>query len=68
MDSMFAESKFNGDISKWDVSKVKNMSYMFAYSKFNKDISNWQINKNCNTSNMFTDCPIREEYKPALPR
>jgi surface protein len=39
-------SDFNGDISKWDVSKVKNMSYIFANSCFNGDISNW------NTSNV----------------
>ena len=34
---------FNGDISKWDVSKVKNMSRMFNTSKFNGDISNWDV-------------------------
>ena len=26
---MFYDSKFNRDISKWDVSNVINMSYMF---------------------------------------
>ena len=26
---MFSESKFNGDISQWDVSKVKDMTNMF---------------------------------------
>ena len=39
---------FNGDISNWDVSNVKNMSYMFYYSAFNGDISNW------NTMNVIT--------------
>jgi surface protein len=39
MDSMFAWSKFTGDISKWDVSNVRDMSKMFKYSKFNGDIS-----------------------------
>ena len=38
---MFQNSIFNGDISKWDVSNVRNMGSMFATSKFNGDISNW---------------------------
>jgi len=44
MYSMFNNSKFNGDISKWDVSKVTNMDSMFSGSKFNGDISQW-VNK-----------------------
>jgi surface protein len=31
---MFGSSKFNGDISDWDVSRVKNMEGMFDHSKF----------------------------------
>ena len=40
---MFQNSIFNGDISDWDVSSVKNMSNMFDKSKFNGDISNWDV-------------------------
>ena len=29
MSRLFSRSKFNGDISKWDVSKVKKMTCMF---------------------------------------
>ena len=46
MSNLFYKSEFNGDISKWDVSKVENMQFMFAYSKFtgkNGDINNWDI-------------------------
>ena len=68
MSYMFDHSNFNGDISKWNVSKVENMSYMFFRSKFNGDISNWKINKNCNTWFIFDGCPIKEEYKPKLPK
>ncbi len=39
MKDMFHSSKFNGDISKWDVSNVTNMHSMFWGSKFNGDIS-----------------------------
>ena len=68
MSYLFYASGFNGDISKWNVSKVKNMSAMFAFSKFNQDISNWKINKDCKITDMFFKCPIKEEYKPKLPR
>ena len=39
MRSLFFDSYFNKDISKWNVSKVENMNYMFANSplKNNKD-------------------------------
>ena len=40
---MFAYSKFNGDISKWDVSSVKSMSRMFYKSNFNRDLSKWVL-------------------------
>ena len=65
---MFFDSKFNGDISKWNTSTIKDMCSMFMHSKFNKDISNWKINKKCNTWFMFDGCPIKDEYKPKLPK
>ena len=42
---MFYQSNFDGDISKWDVSNVEDMSCMFADSEFNGDISNWDVSK-----------------------
>lgn len=33
----------NFDISEWDVSNVKDMSYMFHNSTFNGDISRWDV-------------------------
>ena len=44
MSELFGDSHttwFNGDISRWDVSNVKNMRDMFAHSKFNGAISGW---------------------------
>ena len=55
MSEMFADSKFNGDISKWNVSNVKNMRYMFSDSKFNGDISNWNVSNVENMECMFYD-------------
>ena len=52
---MFSNSKFNGNISEWDVSNVTNMSGMFFRSKFNQDISNWKLNINCIVDKMFSE-------------
>ena len=37
------ERKFNGDISKWDVSNVTDMQSMFEKSQFKGDISKWNL-------------------------
>lgn len=34
---------FMGDISEWDVSNVKKMTYMFRNSVFSGDISKWDV-------------------------
>ena len=46
-------NKFNGDISKWNVSNVKDMNYMFANSKFNGDISKWDVSNVKYMNGMF---------------
>ena len=43
MNSLFYNSKFNGDISKWNVSNVKDMCCMFDNSEFNGNISKWNV-------------------------
>jgi surface protein len=53
MNSLFYNSPFNGDISKWDVSNVENMRSMFHHSEFNGDISKWNVSKVENMSCMF---------------
>ena len=46
---------FNGDISKWDVSNVTNMSGMFnGADRFNQDISKWNVAKVTNMRFMFS--------------
>jgi surface protein len=50
---MFYSSKFNGDISRWDVSSVDDMSRMFCNSKFNGDLSQWDVSKVTNMYGMF---------------
>ena len=47
-------SNFNGDISEWDVSKVRDMSFMFDGSKFNGDISKWDVSNVTDMRYMFS--------------
>ena len=45
MTKLFHESKFNGDISNWTVSNVKDMSYMFDKSPLEKNPPKWYKKK-----------------------
>jgi surface protein len=54
-------SRFNGDISKWDVSNVTNMDSMFRSSKFNEDISNWNVSNVTNMYYMFVYSKFNKE-------
>jgi surface protein len=55
--SMFFEAtKFNGDISDWDVSNIEDMSSMFVDAhSFNQDISNWDVSNVTNMRFMFRE-------------
>ena len=46
--------EFNGDISRWDVSNVKDMESMFSYAKsFNQPIGDWDVSNVTNMRTMF---------------
>ena len=47
--------EFNGDISKWNVSKVIDMSHMFECSQFDGDISRWDVSNVADMSYMFSE-------------
>ena len=55
MEGVFYNSTFNGNISKWDVSNVTDMSYMFQFqqSKFNQNISKWDVSNVTIMDGMF---------------
>ena len=42
------------DISNWDVSNVRDMSYIFHHSKFNGNISKWDVSNVRNMTHMFS--------------
>jgi surface protein len=54
MSYLFLDSYFNGDISKWDVSNVKNMTGMFyGTNNFNQNLNSWDVSNVTNMSQMF---------------
>ena len=53
MSYLFTGSKFNGNISKWNVYNVTNMTGMFIRSEFNGDISNWDVSNVTSMYGMF---------------
>ena len=65
MSSLFSESyglkNFNGDISHWDTSSVKDMSWMFAKSQFNGDISKWDTSSVTDMSEMFYESKFNND-------
>ena len=62
MSDMFYEcEQFNCDLSKWDVSKVKNFRDMFyEATKFNQNIDNWKPKKSALRKEMFKDSPLEK--------
>jgi surface protein len=46
--------EFNGDISRWNVSNVKDMESMFSFAKsFNQPIGDWDVSNVTNMRCMF---------------
>ena len=58
MRAMFQNAtKFNGDISLWDVSSCISMQQMFVNATvFNQPINNWNVSSVTNMSSMFSYC------------
>ena len=60
MHDVFYNSRFNGNISNWDVSNVKDMQWMFGNSEFNGDISNWDVSNVEDMKDMFGLSPLEK--------
>ena len=57
MTLLFSKCDYNIDISHWDMSNVRNMSYMFYHCKnFNCGLSNWDVSNVTTTFCMFVGC------------
>ena len=58
---------FNGDIAKWDTSRVTNMNHMFfTADHFNSDIRNWNTSLVANMQSMFNGCTNFDQDLSAL--
>jgi surface protein len=57
----FGATSFNGDISRWDVSKVTNMGAMFQRAPFNQDIGGWDVSNVTDMSVMFQLTPFNRD-------
>jgi len=67
MYAMFSFSPFTGDygdLSKWDVSAVKDMHVMFWRSSFNGDIASWNVSAVTTMQAMFRDSPFNGDLCP----
>ena len=53
--NIFAETQFNGDVSRWDVALGWDFSGMFRDCPFNGDVSKWDVANAENFSNMFSN-------------
>ena len=57
MNSLFSGFNQNVDISCWDVSNVRDMTYMFYNcTNFNCDLSRWDVSNVTNMTSMFHNC------------
>ena len=57
MSNLFVNYEYDIDVSNWDVSNVRSMSYMFYECKnFNCDLSNWDVSNVTNAFCMFAGC------------
>ncbi len=55
--------KFNGDISRWNVSNVTTMKSMFFESLFNGDISKWDVSNVTNMDEMFKNSSFNKDLE-----
>ena len=59
---MFSSSPFNGDISGWNVSQVRDMCLMFNGSQFMGDVSQWNPIHAFGIKYMFVNCAAPIPY------
>ena len=58
---MFSETRFNEDITKWNVSKVKKMNGMFYFNlTFNQPIGNWDVSSVIEMATMFSNSQFNQ--------
>jgi len=65
MSRLFEKSDFNGDISKWNVSNVKDMRWMFQDAdSFNQPLDNWNVSNVRDMKDMFNGSKLERNTLP----
>ena len=60
--AFYKATSFDGDISRWDVSHVQDLSLAFAHAEaFNRNLSGWDVSKVTNMFGMFNNCRSFEQ-------
>jgi len=60
---MFCLTKFNHDISKWNVSKVINIESMFQNSSYSFSNESWNLINCTKKDNVFKNSPVENENR-----
>jgi surface protein len=64
----YGATSFNGNISSWNVSNMKDMSYMFwGASSFNGNISSWNVSNMKDMECWLEGTPIEDKAKMWFP-
>ena len=57
LNSIFPNTGFCGDVSKWNTENIEHMQFTFyKCAKFNGDLSNWSTGKVISMQGMFCEC------------
>lgn len=63
MERMFFSTKFNSNLSNWNISNVQNMNKTFSCSILDFDISSFCFNKNIICNEIFIgNSPFEKKY------
>ena len=61
LSGVFSGTVFNGDVSNWNTSNAKYMTWMFYKSYFNGDISRWDLSNVRSTAHMFSGSHFNQD-------
>ena len=61
LSGVFSGTIFNGDVSNWNTSNAKYMTWMFYKSYFNGDISMWDLSNVKSTAHMFSGSKFNQD-------
>ena len=61
LSGVFSGTVFNGDVSRWNTSNAKYMTWMFYKSYFNGNISRWDLSNVKSAAHMFSGSHFNQD-------